>query len=314
MTARILGILLAAASVTTAPEEFSAERNGPTLTLKRGDRVVAVYQLENRVFPKAPVQDRCGCFPELRSPSGRILTQDGPYDHPHHRGLFLAWNEVAWSRDPDKGWELKANFWELTEKSGRKGPAAVVGEPKGGAAASFGVRHDWRIGEQKILQETLSCRVSAPSDNVYALDLDFLLETSEGSVLLDEYGHHDATGRFYGALSMRAAAAYKNEPMKFAYSDGADHAEVENGRFEGDWVGFHGKIDGADCGAVIASQSGNPPVRLSHWPKLRFISADITAMKAVRIDPGKPLRLRYRVLLFDGDPEAAKVADLVKAE
>src|SRR4051812_11135592 len=41
-----------------------------------------------------PTAFESGCyFHPVKTPSGRVLTEVSPADHPHHRGIFLAWVE-----------------------------------------------------------------------------------------------------------------------------------------------------------------------------------------------------------------------------
>ncbi|HCE58767.1 MAG TPA: hypothetical protein DER09_13300 [Prolixibacteraceae bacterium] len=46
----------------------------------------------------------------LWAPDGKILTEDFPIDHPHHRGIFWAWHQIVVNgKNICDGWELK-NF------------------------------------------------------------------------------------------------------------------------------------------------------------------------------------------------------------
>jgi hypothetical protein len=306
------GLAACAGSAATGPGggTFTVCEDGDVLCLLRDGRPAAVYQLRDRVFPETPQQNRCGYFRELYAPSGRLVTEDGPADHLHHRGLFLTWNRVSWSRDPSKGWEKTANFWELRAESGRRAPAELVEARADGADAVFTVRHDWRIGEQVILKETLDARAGAAAPDVTRLDLDFRLTAVGGAVELSEYAHHPpGSPHFYGTLGLRAAAAFVPERLVFTYSDGKDHNAVEDGRFEGTWVDLTGDLEGGTCGVALAWHPDNPPARLNHWRKLRFLNTDITAMGPLTIAEGRTLRLRFRALIHDGTADGARIAE-----
>lgn len=294
-------------------DPFAIRRDGATLIVERGGRPVAVYQLRDREFPGHPEQSRCGYFHALYAPSGRRVTQDGPEDHLHHRGLFLAWTRVSWARDPARGWDESANFWELRANSGRRAPAEVLEAVAEDGAARFTVRHDWRLRDRVILRETLAARVAAPSPSAYRLDLDFSLVPVDGAVRLSENAHDEpGNPNYYGALGLRASEAFAPGNLVFTYADGRDHSAVEDGRIEGAWVDVTGDLEGGTCGAVLAWHPENPPSRLEHWRKLRFIDADLTALGPVTIGAGTALRLRYRVIVHDGTAAGARVEDLAR--
>jgi len=46
------------------------------------------------------------------SPNGAIVTDWGPQDHYHHRGIFFAWTKTKWGK-------LAPDFWNLFAGSGR---------------------------------------------------------------------------------------------------------------------------------------------------------------------------------------------------
>ena len=316
---RVLPLLLflaAAGCATTGPGAgvaFTVREDGDVLRILRDNRPAAAYQLRERVFPDSAAQNRCGYFRELFTPSGRLVTEDGPPDHRHHRGLFLTWNRVSWARDPAKGWEQTANFWELRPDSGRRTPAERVDARADGGEAAFTVRHDWRIGERVILKETLAARLTAPAPSVTRLDLDFRLASVDGAVELSEYAHHEpGNPNFYGSLGLRASPEFPADALVFTYADARDHNATDDGRFEGSWVDLSGPLAGGSAGVALAWHPENPPARLNHWRKLRFINTDLTALGPVQIPAGSILRLRFCALIHDGDAAAARVGELAR--
>jgi hypothetical protein len=306
-------LVLALAAPPREDVRFQAAEEGGLLVVRRDGRAAAAYQVLDRTFERHPLQARSGYFRELRSPAGRLLTEDAPADHLHHRGLFLTWNRVTWSpSDPADGGPRTANFWELAASSGRRGPGTVSDLAPEGGHAGFTVRHPWRIGERRILDETLSCRIHAPSASVTALDLDWTLAAVGGAVELDEYGHHNqGKGPWYGTLGFRGAAEFAPKDLSFAYPDGLDRSRQDNARAEGGWVRLAGSLEGAPCGVVLAAHPANPPARLSHFRSLRFLCVDVSDPKPVRIVPATPLRLRFRILLHDGELAPSTLADLL---
>ncbi len=291
------------------PAPFALDARDGTLSVLRRGRPVAVYQAGERIFDAHPAQKRAGYFRELRSPSGVLLTEDGPGDHLHHRGLFLAWNRVTWEEEGRP--PATVNFWELTPASGRKTAGRLSGTHSDAGSAGFEVSHDWQIAGRRCLEEALRCRVHEPSPGIVALDLDVTLSAVGGPVLLDEYGHHGGgRGPWYGTLGFRGAAAFEASRLRFAYSDPPAAAPKDNARLEGRWIALEGELEGSPRGAALISRPGSLPCRFSHFRGLRFLDADISDPHPVRVVPGTPLSLSFRVLLFDGPLDAARIEEL----
>ncbi len=300
-----------AALLLQAAGTFSAEEANGAVTVRLRGVPVAVYQAAERDFPAHPHQRRAGYFRELRSPAGVLLSEDGPGDHLHHRGLFLTWNRVTWEEDGRPA--ATANFWELTEASGRKAPGRVSAVSAPGADASFCMSHEWRMAGRTCLEESLRCRAHEPFPGAVALDLDFTLEAKGGPVTLDEYGHRSGKGPWYGTLGLRGAAGFDPKELRFLYA-GRETAESpkDNARLPGAWVALQGVLEGGPRGAALVVRPGSPPCRLSHFRSLRFLDADASDPAPLRLMPGTPLRLSFRAVVWDGTAEPARLDALAR--
>lgn len=108
-----------------------------------------------------PAVESVGYFHPVFTPGGTLVTDLGPKDHPHHRGVFCAWIEI-------EGSGQKGDFWGWGAKAPAKGSVITCdqfqilpGKPRPGdpwSVSWLGLNH-WKIGGTEILREGLSARV-----------------------------------------------------------------------------------------------------------------------------------------------------------
>ncbi|MGH9163010.1 MAG: DUF6807 family protein, partial [Vicinamibacteraceae bacterium] len=128
------GLALAAigpALLLSGPVVTGQDRNASAYTLDEvtggvrlttpDDRVVLEY-LTERAAGSTLTSPSAACFHPVNTPSGEPVTALAPDDHPHHRGIYLAWHDSEF-REPMKrdersatsplfGWTItKADFW-----------------------------------------------------------------------------------------------------------------------------------------------------------------------------------------------------------
>jgi hypothetical protein len=75
-----------------------------------GGREVLRYQLERPSESGLSVASGCYFHP-VATPNGVVLTEVAPSDHPHHRGVFLAWVEMHGA--------VSGDFWGWGEHAPR---------------------------------------------------------------------------------------------------------------------------------------------------------------------------------------------------
>src|SRR5438876_11884609 len=162
--AAVLVALLLVAAACGAELSVSGGSGQDHLTVMSGDREVLRYQLKKPAEVKLPV-DSGGYFHPVTTPSGVVVTDAAPSDHPHHRGIFLAWVEMHGKKDAD--------FWGWGEHAPIKGRRIVntnlrLREPS--SANGFHADSQWRAEGAVMLTEQLDA-VAAPGADVNVLDL-----------------------------------------------------------------------------------------------------------------------------------------------
>lgn len=244
-----------------------------------------------------------GCFfHPVSTPSGVVLTDLAPSDHKHHRGIFLAWVEMRGTRNAD--------FWGWGEPAPKEG--RVIRNKKidrvgtSGTYASFRAENEWTADSEVLVREQLETVVrSAPDANV--IELTYTL-TPTSEIQLARW----AFGGFCVRLRKDGTVEASDSRGKVALPDPA-HTKPESDWPDSSWYDFTVRLaDGKEAGIAVIQHPGNPPTLWHNHRSTRMINPCITAPGEVRLDPRKPLVLRYRVVAHDGPPPRELLDRLVR--
>jgi hypothetical protein len=264
----------------------------------------------------------------LRSAAGIVVTRAYPMDanvageskdHPHHRGLWFTHGDV-------NGYDFWGN--EPEQKGAGKGKGDVVllkvnkvsgGKSSGTIDASF----EWRAGGQALLLE--SRKMTFYSDpKLRIIDFDATLSPDVKVTFGDTKE---------GMFAIRVAAPLEGQQPK-----GID-APKRTGKLvnaqgkigeknvwgkKSEWADMSGEIDGQPVGIAIMDHPNNP----RHPPYWHARDYGLFAVNifgqhdfendkgrdgSLTIQPGQPLRFRYRVIIHPGDANTAHIRDLYDA-
>ncbi|MDQ3439909.1 MAG: PmoA family protein, partial [Planctomycetota bacterium] len=162
-------IVLVAGRLLIAEEPpLKTMKDGAAISIKHGDKVVAVYQLQPQKNTKLSVESGCYFHP-LMTPAGVAVTEVGPADHPHHRGVFLAWVEMHGRKHAD--------FWgwgEHAPKNDRRIVNRDVTKIFAGATGGFVATNQWLAEDEVVIDEQLRADMRA-EDGANVLDLKYTL-------------------------------------------------------------------------------------------------------------------------------------------
>lgn len=236
------------------------------------------------------------CLHPLRSPSGRILTEDRPAHHPWQHGLYLGLNDIDGT-----------GFWTegLHADPHRR---ATDGQVRCRASRALGdgweVDSDWCAADGRVLlRDRLAVR---PGGDLHGwwCDLDWRL-TAVGRRRLGRYD--------YGGLFLRMPVHPGVECSLLTSSGCRAQPEAEGGRFA--WVALAINAPGeAPAGLAIIDHPSNPghpaPWRIDG--QFGIGPSPCRAGERILAD-GAEERWRYRVLAFDGLPDADRIASLARA-
>jgi hypothetical protein len=258
------------------------------------------------------------CFHPLNTPGGERITNLAPNDHPHHRGMYLAWHDAEF-REPIApprtatasafGWNItRADFWgwgQYAPRDGRVIQNKSIALTAGDAAhAQIEIHNDWNVGNRKMLDETTTTSV-AERDGVYVIDLSFRL-----TALVDYQINRQSFSGFNLQARKDGESFYTNSAGTVMLRD-AHYSTPELNWPPAPWYGYVIKLaNGKTLGAAVLDHPSNLPSTWHQSRGLWMLNPNIAALGPVTIRVNAPLTLRYRVVVHDGPTPTAVVDKL----
>lgn len=291
-----------------AARVVGAERGGVTVVEQpgRGMLEIAVDGRPVLSYAAAPRLEgghgaeftRGGFLHPVRSPQGVLVTDAFSHDHPHQTGLFAAWTATQF-----RGHEV--DFWNLGKKLGRVEPVAVERTSSGPETGGFEARHRYvdltGAAPEPVLDERwqVTVRHTAPGA---PFEFDVVIrQTAAGAdpLALLEYR--------YGGFTFRGHTQWlESRQIDLVTSEGVRDRIAANGT-RVRWCAMGGRVDGASAGLAILSHPSNPrapqPIRVH--PSMPMLCFAPTQLGPMEITAGAGLTARYRIVVFDGPPDAA---------
>jgi hypothetical protein len=277
---------------------LSFEKTESHLILWENGRVALVYN-DGVVEPAGEGVARNGYIHPLYGLDGDILTDDFPADHLHHRGVFFGWPTMTVMGEQVDIWHLRGlrpsregvNSIEVTDKQG-----------------SFEATNLWRLDDGRAaMREHLRYTIHATSEAGRAIDIHatFTNLTEEPIILA---GSPQAA---YGGLNVRMDG--KRPGVQIATAAGRLEGNANFMDPPSPWAA-HSSLADADAGrsgVAIFQHGANPDFPARNWTLRRygFLGAAWPGESSHSIAPDEGLDLRYRLLIYRGGAEEAKVAE-----
>lgn len=256
---------------------------GETISFRRAGRLLFEYRF-SKSRPKTYVHPLCG-------PGGRVLTLDGPADHVHHRGLMLAWSNV-------NGFD----FW------GEANPAPhgeIVHQRflhRRTRPPEITALNHWIAGGHVLMVERRTLRAPAITADAVWLEWESELAADAAPVVLNAEKH------VYNGLGIRFIR--EMDRGRVLNSRGTDEVKKADGE-PAEWCAYWAEPGGEAAGVAIFDHPGNPrhptPFFVMSEP-FGYLSAAPTYREPFRIEPGRPLRLRWAVVAFDGPADPLRLS------
>ncbi|MFK7912102.1 MAG: PmoA family protein [Akkermansiaceae bacterium] len=241
--------------------------------------------------PKQPWYGRSGFIHPVRTPSGRIVTDDFPRDHLHQHGIMMAWTSSIIDGK-------KVDFWNSHKKQGVIKHVETIRADANKIIVKLQHFNTTIQPPQVVLHETWEL-THVPHPTMHVFDL----VSTQTNVMtkplkLAKYK--------YGGLCVRGSEAWRKNGS-FLTSNGKTRINGNHSRPK--WVALYGKIDGATCGIACLGHPKNfrapQPVRIH--PEFPYFSYAPMVTGEFKIEPAKPFISRYRFAAFDGEPATQKL-------
>ena len=275
------------AAMSAQAENLHAVQIGSRIDVSVGGQFFTCYRFEdNEKYP---------FFFPVNGPSGASVTSMRNGEYPHHSSLFFGCDLVN-----------GGNYWQGNLDHGRIISESVKLEKASGPEIVITQTCVWRRpNAPEPFRDTRRIVITAPTKEQRFIDFDVTMEALD-DVVIKKTNHSLFSARVDPDLSVRNGGTLVN----------AEGAKGEKDTFGkgSPWMAFHGKRGtGASEGIAIFQHPGNPWYP-SPWftrdygffsPTPMFWPADNAETKVAK---GEKLALRYRTMIFAGDPESAGVA------
>lgn len=279
--------------------EITAEKSGSVLHFSIGGNALCDYQMEPGDVPEGvnPIFKHGAHLHPVYSPSGKLVTGNHQADHPWQRGVWLAWTKTEFG-------DSHPDFWNM----GKDGKIAaevrfekLVLLTKNGFTSQHVFLDHSDTPDEKVLNETWEVTVSQKTlDGTLANVIDLTsTQTCAGEKPLKLPKYH------YGGLGVRGNPLWNPvDAVTMLTSEGHDRKAGDNSKAK--WVHLGGEVDGTPTGIAVLIHPSNfrfpQPLRLN--PKNPQLCVAPSQDGDWAIEPGKPYVSKYRLLVFDGKPDA----------
>ncbi len=283
------------------------EKQDSALFITIGERPVLSYFFETKYPPGGvdSVFKKSGFIHPLTTLKGHEITRLYPPDHYHHFGIWDAWTHVLFEGDT-------LDFWNLIKKEGAVRFAGFEKINRDGFTAlqehvvlKNGV-------EKTALTERFSVKVSPGTDDFYFVDFDLEFACAADSPFkILEYR--------YAGLCWRTTGEWDNKNSEVLTSEGRTRLDADSSTAR--WFIVQGSLGNDYGGGLMLShpENYNHPEPLRIWPIDQYGRGDIMAMFSPTkttdwlLVPGEKYRLRYRLVVFDGEMTAGKAGEFWKS-
>ena len=217
---------------------------------------------------------------------GVQMTDDWSKDHPHHRGIYWAWPEVAYRGELGDLHALQRVFAR---------PTGRLTVTPGDAVATIDAENEWRWDDvTPIVRERAGIRVHRRGTHGRFVDLHFTFVALADEVTLARRG-----AKAYGGLNTRLAPV---SDLRLSH-----HADAPGTSTRMAWQTVAGTWQEASAPAslTILEHADNPdyPGDYVEFPELPWLQPTFPRVGTrYRLERGAPLVLRYRLWIRAGAP------------
>jgi hypothetical protein len=292
---------LTAALLVTSMQTIVADQSGfafhdvndsTGLELSENGRPVYVYNYGMRLAPGVPEHYRRSSYLHpVYAPDGTVLTDDFNPDHLHHRGIFWAWEVVTVNGKTDDVWTVKGFHQKFVRWLARE---------TNGPMARLRVENGWYDGDHKFVKEQVEILTHPAAKEQQVLDFTLRFEALDQPVVIVGT---PVEKKGYGGFAFRTAPRDGGATNTIIRTDqGISKKDGVLSRHP--WAEIAGSFKGKPAGVRIEDNPANPGYPTNGWLMrhgFALLNVSYPGLEPLTLQPGKPLVLKYRVILFMGN-------------
>lgn len=295
--------LLRPAQDTEANMQASEDEN--ELQLKAGDQAILTYNIATDCPPEGLPAYYCrsGYIHPLHSPSGAVVTDGFPVGHTHQHGLFFAWVNTTFRGD-------FTDFWNQQNETGTGAHRELTSTVSGPVFAGFTSNlQQISLKQGPVLDEEWNVS-TYDLGKYYVLDVvSTQTNITNDTLHINEY-HYGGFGIRGSRLWNEVDSLNFKSEAQFLTSEGKTRAEANHSRPR--WTAMYGETEQGIAGVAILDHPDNfrhpQPVRVH--PTMPYFCLAPMVEGAFFIAPDETYVSKYRVVTFDGKPDAKALNEL----
>ena len=290
LTAALLTALCA--PLPAAESAFAFREISPTsLELAESGKPVFVYNYGGILAPGFPeTMRRSSYLHPVYAPDGTLLTDDFNKDHPHHRGIFWAWEVVTFDGKTDDVWTVKGYRQKFVRWKARE---------VAGPVARLAVENGWYSGKRKFVREDVEILTHATASDRRVLEFTLSFEAIDKPVVI--VGTPIAN-KGYGGFAFRTAPR-DGGAAKTVIATDEGISEKDGVMARHPWAEIRGSFQGKKEVVRIEDEASNPGYPKNGWlmrHSFALLNVSYPGLEPLTLQPGRPLVLKYRVVLSSG--------------
>lgn len=275
---------------------FRDDKQRGRLHVLENDKPVLTYNYGMQLAPGVPEDRRRSTYIHpVNDLRGNSLTDDFPKDHYHHRGLSWMWPHVTIDGKDYNLWHIQG-VKQIFEK--------WLAQEDGPVCATLGVKNAWRLDDRKVMDEWVWVRVFRATDIARVIDIRLTWKALEPIRLLG------AEKKGYGGLCFRIAP---RQQTIITTPAGIEESDSNQKRYP--WADESGIFGSSSdfSGVAIFQHQTNPDFPagwcLRHYG---FLGVNWPGLEPFTVLPGKPLTMRFRIYVHNGDAGQGMVKEAYK--
>lgn len=250
---------------------------------------------------------RSGFIHPFYSPSGKVLTDGFPVGHTHQHGIFFAWVNTTYRGD-------FTDFWNQQQKTGTVAFTSLQDTVSGPVFAGIESEHELQsLKHGPVVAERWTIRAyRLPGYNI--LDLTSRQKVIGTDTLFINKYHYGGMAARLSAEWNRTDSLHYTNPMQLLTSEGITDREAAN-HTRPHWTAAYGQVEAQTAGLVLFDHPANfrfpQPVRVH--PEMPYFVETPSVEAAFTLVPGEEYHSTYRMISFDGAPDAGKIEAMWRA-